>query len=62
MGGESEDMMTAKELKDILKMVDDNRILTIERPDENRPDNRYLMPTGNYDVDYADEYFVIYTD
>lgn len=54
--------MTVKELKEILKTVDDDRIVTIERPDENRLDNRYLNPTGDYDIDYADEYFVIYTD
>ena len=54
--------MTVRELKKILEPVDDDREVTIERPDENRLDNRYLTPTGSFDVDYADEYFVICTD
>ena len=54
--------MTVRELKELLKMADGDRIITIERPDENRLDNRYLTPTGDIDIDYADEYFVIYTD
>lgn len=56
--------MTVKELKKILSFADDDRIITIERPDEpeDRSDQRYLNPTGDYDIDYADEYFVIYTD
>lgn len=54
--------MTVKELQELLKMADDNRLVIIERPDENRLDNRYLNPTGSTEIDYADEYFVIYTD
>jgi len=54
--------MTVKKLKELLAMADDDRIVTIERPDENRPDNRYLNPTGNTETDYTDEYFVIQTD
>ena len=54
--------MTVKELKSYLADVDDDRLITIERPDDNREDNRYLDPTGAIDVDYHDEYFVIYTN
>lgn len=57
-------MLTVKELKERLSLADDDRIVTIERPDEpeNRSDQRYLTPTGGVDIDPADEYFVIYTD
>jgi len=56
--------MTVKQLKRILSMVDDDRIITIERPDEpeQRNNERYLTPTGYCEADYTDEYFVIYTD
>lgn len=54
--------MTVKELKELLSMADDDRIIAIERPDENRSDNRYLNPTGDTEIDHTDEYFVIYTD
>ena len=56
--------MTVKELKEILSFADDDRFVTIERPDEpeDRSNQRYLDPTGAYDIDRADEYFVIYTD
>ena len=54
--------MTVKKLKELLETADDDRIITIERPDENRMDNRYLTPTGWIDDDPTDEYFVIYTD
>ena len=54
--------MTVKELKKLLKYVDDDRLVVIERPDENRPDERYLDPNGDIDVDKADEFFVIYTN
>ena len=56
--------MTVKELREHLINVPDDRLVTIERPDEpeHRSDQRYLEPTGGVDVDKDDEYFVIYTD
>lgn len=54
--------MTVLQLKQLLEDADNDRIIAIERPDENRSDERYLDPTGGVDVDRADEYFVIYTN
>lgn len=57
-----EKIMTVKQLKEFLGKDIDDRIVVIERPDDNRVDNRYLDPTGSVDIDKDDEFFVIYTN
>lgn len=54
--------MTVAELLEHLRWADNDRIIAIERPDDNREDSRYLDPTGDICIDKDDEYFVIQTN